>query len=385
MPPALSALAAVLLAAQCDGTGPDGGTILWSVQRFALTDGMALTDSTVIVGTRDSGSLLSLDLVTGSTVWERRLDPSYTFFFGRLLPIVGGVVFAAPYDLFAVDAETGGIRWTHRVETPRGVTLSRDPSFSGDAVFVGNQHGYVTRLNRQTGAVEWQTDLKEAVFPTATTGDLVIVGTRSFSDTVIREGPFGAGRVVALSGSDGSLVWQVPVPDSAGFPGSGGVVASPLVVGQTVVVGTRSSRVLGLSLQDGSVLWEYSTASPLTAPYASAPVQYGEYAIFLRSDGLVEAFDPVTGQRAWSVGFQDGSTLTTPQVAGNRLYVVMSGQIWIIAPNGTVEWQFGASRDAADLPAFQTGPTVGPDGTIYAGWVEVGGATWVGAIRPPNR
>ena len=380
----VAAGAAALVATNCDTTGPvPDDPIVWSIPRFVNTSRAVVTDTSVIVGARDAGSLLSLDRQTGAILWERRLD-EFGAFFGRVVVQKGDLVYAAPFDLYAVEAATGIVRWTYRAGG--GTHMSRYPVVAEGSLFVATSFGEVLRLEPNTGTVEWRVDLREAVFPAAVAKGLVLVGTRSFADTVTRAGPLGAGRVVALSAADGTLVWEVAVPDSAGFPLSGGVFAPPLVIDDVVVVGTRSSRVLGLRLSDGAKLWEHAEGSPVRSDYSNPAVRFGDLAVLLRGDGLLEAFVPASGRRLWTVGQGGGSALSAPQAVGERLYAVFRRNLWIIGPDGAAEWRYGKRRDGDGLPVIFVGPTVAPDGIIYAGWVDEArdNEGFFGAIRPPS-
>ena len=380
----VAAGAAALVATNCDTTGPvPDDPIVWSIPRFVNTSRAVVTDTSVIVGARDAGSLLSLDRQTGAILWERRLD-EFGAFFGRVVVQKGDLVYAAPFDLYAVEAATGIVRWTYRAGG--GTHMSRYPAVAEGSLFVATSFGEVLRLEPNTGTVEWRGDLGEAVFPAAVAEGLVLVGTRSFADTVTRAGPLGAGRVVALSSADGTLVWETAVPDSAGFPLSGGVIAPPLVVDDVVVVGTRSSRVLGLRLSDGAKLWEHAEGSPIRSDYRNPAARFGDLAVLLRNDGLLEAFEPASGRRLWTVGQGAGAAGSAPEAVSERLYAMFHVNLWIIRPDGTVEWRYGKLRDGDGLPVFLTGLTVAPDGIIYASWVDEArdNAGFFGAIRPPS-
>lgn len=377
----------MLAATQCDTSGPVEAEpdVLWTIPRFVNTDRGMLTDTSVIVGALDAGALLSLDRRTGAVLWERTLEPSGAFFEQTLVEYQG-LIFAAPFHLYAVEAGTGTVRWTFSGTDGH---VSRYPALAGGALYVATQFGDVVRLAPTTGEVQWRVDLREAVFPATVAGGTVLVGTRSFADTVRRDGPFGAGRVVALSAADGSLLWEVAVPDSAGFPGSGGVVAEPIVVNGIVVVGTRSSRVLGLRLSDGAVMWEYAEGSPVTSHYggSAAVGQLGNLAVLLRRVGALEAFDPVTGRLVWVAGtpVPGASEGARPSVVGDRVYAVIRGNMWIVGADGTVEWRYGKRADGDGLPVYNAGPTVASDGTIFAGAVVEGDTplSIFSALRPP--
>jgi outer membrane protein assembly factor BamB len=362
-----------LASGACDGPpSDDRAPVVWSVARWVKTDRMVLTDSSVIVGTRDSGRVVSLDRSEGRVLWSRKLDDTFV---ERDLAQYENLVFAAPFFLFGVDKSNGAVRWTYQ---PPGGNPARYPAVSDAALFVPSQYGDVTRLDPLTGAVIWRTELGETAFPATVASGLVLLGTRNLEGTTTI-----AGRVVALSEASGQVVWERLVADSAGFPGSGGVVAPPLVMDTVVIVGTYSSRALGLRLWDGALLWERGGGSPLTAQYALGAVPFAGLAVFLRSDGVVEAIDPSSGNLVWSHPSEGGSELASPCAAGNRLYVIKQGNIFVFGPSGEVLWRYGSRTGTDGLPIFSSGPTVGADGTIYAGWTETGGEARFGAIRSP--
>ena len=356
---ALPATGCFLFGPDKNGQGDAEGPIVWRRTLFLKTEEMVTTGDGVIVGARD-GRLLRLDRETGAVRWATQLGED---FWGERLVRHGDLVFAAPWNLFAVDIATGEIRWWYLGTGGWGV---KHPTLADGALYTPTRLGGLARLDAVTGALRWDVDLGEAVFPAAVGDDLVVVGTRGYADTNPPVGPLGAGRVVALSREKGSLVWEADMPDSAGF--AGGVTMRPLVIGDMVVVGTHTSRVVGLRLADGARMWDLSTgASPVVAPYLSGAV-FGGLAILLRGDGLVEAFDPQSGTRQWTLGSTKGSVSSTPFVLRDRLYVVLETQLWVVNRLGEVEWRYGSRSLSDTRPKFAAGPTVDEGGYAYA-WV----------------
>lgn len=305
--------------------------------------------SDVILG-GGAGRLVRLDLESGRLRWERKISSS---FWGRELVRGGDILYAAPAGLVAVDVRTGAVLWSY------GQHLMRPPAVDGPWVYTASQFGTATRLAAASGTVDWEVDLEEAVFAPAVGDGLVIVGTRSFADLATRAGPFGVGRVVALSALDGQVMWDVPVPGTAVAPTAGGVVATPLIVDGMAIVGTMSSRALGIRLTDGAVLWEHSDGGH-NEWYSTGAVRFGSLAVFLRADGLIEALDIQTGERVWTAGAAGGSVIGRPHVVGANLYVVVHGSLRVIDGQGTSRHIYGRSG----APSISIGPTVDPAETV---------------------
>jgi len=89
--------------------------------------------------------------------WHRHYNLRATVTYDWAFHIVGAgdtVFFASSADdkVYALDAQTGQIRWTFFTEAP--VRLA--PSISGDKVYVGSDDGYVYCLSRDNGSLIWK-------------------------------------------------------------------------------------------------------------------------------------------------------------------------------------------------------------------------------------
>src|SRR5690606_31226923 len=122
-------------------------------------------------------------------------------------------------QLHGLDATTGALLWTYQgVDGRAGINA---PVVSGDTVFVADYGGRAAALDAASGAVIWDVDVGEVLFTPSLSADLVLYGTRGFMGGP-GIGPLGAGHLIALDRATGEERWRVALPDSAGFPRSGG-------------------------------------------------------------------------------------------------------------------------------------------------------------------
>jgi len=89
--------------------------------------------------------------------WHRHYNLRATVTYDRAFHVVGAgdmVFFASSADdkVYALNAQTGQIRWTFFAEAP--VRLA--PSISGNRVYVGSDDGYVYCLSRDNGSLIWK-------------------------------------------------------------------------------------------------------------------------------------------------------------------------------------------------------------------------------------
>jgi outer membrane protein assembly factor BamB len=124
------------------------GHELW---RFAAHTGFISTpaiweDYVFLVGA--NGDLFALNLLTGSELWRFKLG-------SRALqsPAVSdGVVYIGDTiaSLFAIDATDGTELWSARP----GQMSSSSPVVSANSVFIGGWGGFISRIDRATGAID---------------------------------------------------------------------------------------------------------------------------------------------------------------------------------------------------------------------------------------
>lgn len=375
---AIAAAAAIAGCGDPLSVRPDGEVRYWMVDADgAKTSGLIL-EAMVVFGTLD-GAALALDRESGERVWRRSLAPTQVR--GRGIHFAADRVLVPHYQLWALHPTTGSVDWTFG--GPDGAAGARDPGVSGDTIFTASPFGWATSLDGATGQPHWSTDLGEALFPPTVSGELVIYATRGFFGAGEREGPLGAGHVVALRRSNGTEAWRLALPDSTGLPLSGGAVSSGAVWQDRLIVGGKAAWVYALRVSDGYLLWKAPNGeSPQIGGYSAGPVVVGDVVVIPQANGLVDAWDPATGERRWQWEVPTGSI---PVTTGPLVYT-FNGPITVGDAQGSIRWQAGGHTAYGGSSYFEG--NVAPDGTIYTLGVEhfaQGGGTFIYALKPPLR
>ena len=120
--------------------------------------------------------------------------------------------------------------------------------------------------------------------------------------------PLVSGNLVAVSLSDGSVVWTAPAP---------GLLGSP-VSGDGFVYMAFPRRIEARDARTGAVRWEAETAGP-----ATAPLFYGNgWLLAIVGEGDATMFRAGTGEVLWKQAFGAASR-AKPAAAGTHVYVLL--------------------------------------------------------------
>jgi outer membrane protein assembly factor BamB len=280
-----------------------------------IADGKVFVTVKVGLGSSTGSQLVALDQASGHTVWgpielpEGWAFPAYDG--GKIFVIAsaGGV---GPGTLRAFDAESGSVDWAKAF--PLGIGFENAPSAANGMLYLGaaNTGTYVMAIDEGTGSTLWQQSVAsgtgstpavtaQGVYvaaPCSTDGFALLTGTSLFADssgcgggggttavvannvfyslmgepangisvnatTGAQLGTFMAdvvpaisptsgfflksGTLTAKSLNDNSTLWS--------FQGDGGLVSSPIIVNQVVIVGSSSGQLYGLNAATGAQLW----------------------------------------------------------------------------------------------------------------------------------
>lgn len=191
--------------------------------------------------------------------------------------------------IVAFDIANGKEAWA----TPHGSAFRNDrgdgprgtPTVDGDRVYALGGNGDLSAVDARTGRIVWTKNvLREFGGSNINWGiseSPLVIGNKVL---VNAGGPNAS--IVALNKDNGSVIWKSQ-SDEAGYSS-----AIPLQVnGGTQVVFFTGERALGLDVNDGRLLWDYSRPSNRTANVAT-PIARGNR-VFISSDygtggGVVE-------------------------------------------------------------------------------------------------
>ena len=208
-------------------------------------------------------------------IWNAKLGGDSEFLRVALRPAGdGNRIYAASYDgkVSAYDPESGKQIWRNEL----GIELSAGPGVGEARVVVASKNGVVIVLDAATGEEQWRSDIAgESLACPLVKGETVIVQTID-------------NRLEAMSLFDGRKRWSV-VQSAPTLTVRGS--ASPVIVGNTVVAGFDTGRVVAADLDTGTVAWESLLSPP-----------QGRSDLDRLSD--IDGALAVVGQDVYAVGYQ---------------------------------------------------------------------------------
>lgn len=266
--------------------GKDGGgtpPVLWTRDDLATDRIIApalQANGQVFVGTADN-HLYALDAESGELQWEFATEHSVW-----AQPVYSeGFVYVASLDnnVYALDPDNGDLKW----QTTLGGSVAGTPVLVDDLLYVPSFDRKLHALNAQTGEEIWAADAENWVWGAPAAGN----GTVFFGDI--------DGNIYAVSAESGEQQWSST---------AGGAIQSALLYDDGVLFVTsgqtegdeedRRGEVLALDAEQGDVLWQYETRSPVF----SAPVLVNESIAVVYQAGqasMLNVFDRENGAVTW--------------------------------------------------------------------------------------
>jgi outer membrane protein assembly factor BamB len=257
--------------------------------------------------------------------------------------VANGVVYVGDDSglVSALDRRTGSAIWTHNI----GGAVVSSPAVTGSMIVVGSASGTVTALNAASGTVVWTFVTAGPVNSSpAVSGGIVYIGSDD-------------GHVYALNATTGALVWS--------FFAGGTVESSPAVSGNSVFVGSTNGSVYALNAGNGVLQWSFATHGAVSS---SATVSGG--LVFIGSaDHSVYALSVSTGAKLWQT-VTGGPVASSPAVSMGMV-VVGSDDHFLYAlqtSNGAKVWTYATTGTVRSSPAVASNMVVfgSSDGLIYA-------------------
>ncbi len=348
---------------------PAGPAPLW---RYALGGGTwappVVDGSMVFVGGGD-GRFHAVNAADGSVAWSwagaNAID-------GRAAVDADAVYFLdVKFNLVALDRRTGALRWRVPLhnEFLAGRSAPDNPTFNHRAatpllhdgvLYIGSSDGGVYALDPATGHKLWRHDAGAPVYSG--------IGWQA-PDTLA----FGTmdGSVVLLDRQTRRETLRVKT--------GGGVVTTPLLVGDRVIAGSRDYQLYAFNLKDGSVAWKFSYWFSWVE---STPVLRDGLLYIGGSDyARVTALDPATGRARWGTivhGMDWGTPLLTDdavfigtvnQNVPGTLIEHTAGLVKLDRATGAVRWQIVLPKAAEGKFAGYAGSlALAGDKVIAAGF-----------------
>ncbi|MDZ7687534.1 MAG: PQQ-binding-like beta-propeller repeat protein [Halobacteriales archaeon] len=284
-----------------------------------------VADGTVFVA-ESEGKIHGFDAEDGEHVWdfdtEGRVRSSASYHDGTVYVTADAVT-------YALDADDGTVRWTHR-----GTGTKNSAVVADGRVYVAKS-SRVYALGAHTGTVLWDYQASGVVSATPALFD----GNVYVADE--------NGELHALDAEEGFFRWRKGVASS--------VESAPVVSNNAVyVVGTRG-RVRSVERSDGDERW---TVELFTSP--AGPPAFDGDRLYVGTEDGVHALRASSGWTDWT--FEEGRA-TAPSLGGGTVYVGIDGTLHALnAENGEAEWRrqtAGASSPAVTEDTVYTGTNFG--------------------------
>ena len=213
---------------------------------------------------------------------------------------------------------------------------------------------------------------------TCTTGEAATLADNAAS--MFRGGP---ARLGSYDASDGPALagvqWRVMT--------DGDVISSPVVLGQTVYVGSGDGKLYALDRTSGATRWTHDAGNAI----ASSPAVGGGLVYFATRDGHVSAVDASSGARRWRIatgrdmpwpwGHESGDVYTSSPAYLNGTVVLGAGDGGVYALDartGRQRWRAATGGRVRSSPAISDGSVfVGSaDGRVYSFDLATGKERW---------
>ena len=267
---------------------------------------------TVYVGASD-GKFHAVNATDGSGRW---VWPGANGIDGRAVLSADTVYFVdTGFHLVALNRADGAHRWSTPLhdEQIAGKPAPDNPTFNHRAatpllldgvLYAGSSDGGLYAINAGTGARLWRYDARAPVFSGVglLDADTLMFGTMD-------------GSVVLLDRRLRKEILRVQT--------GGGVVTTPVVAGDKLIVGSRDYMLYGFNLADGSLAWKFSYWFSWVE---STPVLHDGLLYVGASDfSRVTVLDPATGRARWSTAVH-GMNWGSPLVTADRVFTGTASQ-----------------------------------------------------------
>jgi len=259
-------------------------------------------------------------------------------------------------DLHALDRATGERRW--RVELAGG---NWAPAVADGTLYVGDFSGTVAAVDCESGRIRWSTtvDGRPILTPTVVDGTLYV--------GVQEQG------ISAFDAESGAERWSTDLGERGAW------LSGPVHAGGRLLVGGRES-LFAVDADSGAVTWRAGVGAP---PRVGGVV---DGTALLGAGAELLALDAAGGDPVWRV--ETDGTVRSPAVADGVVCATADDRLWRVDPTtGDEQWQHSSATHSFARPTLRDGTAFAAeaDGRLVAVDVADGTESWAARPCSPHR
>lgn len=271
--------------------------------------------------------------------------------FSKLKPLISAnTIYAADHSgkIVALDRASGKKLWSQNTKKK----FVSGPTVMNNVLLLSTSDAFVVALDATTGHMIWDKKISsEALAPPVGSNNVVLVHSID-------------GSVSALDGLKGDKIWHVEqsTPSLTLHYSS-----SPVIIGNTALVGFSTGKLMAMNLQSGLIEWERVISLPRgrselqrMVDISADPVVIGDVAYVITYQGKLAAVNVSSGNLDWE---REISAYQNMAFDHQHLYVTDNDHsLWAIDRNtGATMWKQDALAER-----FITGPAM-VDGMVVVG------------------
>ncbi len=293
---------------------PANGEVVWRADAKTRISGGVGSDGFLVAVGSTRGDVITFG-ADGKPLWRAQIlgEVQSAPLVGRGLVVVRG----SDFRVTAFDAETGRRRWSYqRATTPLTLRGAAELAFAGDLVLAGFPAGRLVALTNSNGAVKWEVAVSEPRGATEVERLADVMGKPLVAAGDVCAASY-QGRVACFEAANGALRWARDVSAGAGPGGDD----------QRVLVVDAKSQLHSFSRSAGASEWQQNKLAnrDLSAPLAlRRAVITGDYR------GYVHLLSPTDG--GFLARVELGSAIIAPPHAfgGGAIVQTVDGTVALI-------------------------------------------------------
>lgn len=319
----------------------------WTVAGAAV--GSPATDDSSAYFLSKSHEVLAIDAASGRIRWRHPTNESGYGGTGASVVVSGSVVVAGDDNLLAFDRRSGVPRW--RFVPTDGYGPGFYLSFSATAdgvVYAGSPSGRFYAVDAETGRLRWSTvvaaDGKTTVFPPRFQGTVVAAGYTEFVAP-------NRGGLVLLDTRTGRILWKRAFPQPSDHSLSVNWAGGPVFADDLVIVSSGDGVVHAFDTASGEERWAIPALSgrignPIISPdrdFRGLAVS-GQLLVSGSLTGTIVAYDLATRTERWRhLAERLGSVMFRIEASNEIVYVPFAGGTLVAlrADDGIEQWRVG--------------------------------------------